>query len=90
MVLYFKSMGKMIFVGYYGFPYGTVVKNLPGDSRDMGSAPGSRRSTGVGNGTHSNILAWNIPWRNLPIYDPQGGKELDTTEQLSTHTLRIE
>ena len=90
MVLYFKSMGKMIFVGYYGFPYGTVVKNLPGDSRDMGSAPGSRRSTGVGNGTHSNFLAWNIPWRNLPVYDPQGGKELDTTEQLSTHTLRIE
>ena len=41
---------EMIFLGYYGFPYGTVVKNLPGDSRDMGSVPGSRRSTGVGNG----------------------------------------
>ena len=41
---------EMIFLGYYGFPNGTVVKNLPGDSRDMGSVPGSRRSTGVGNG----------------------------------------
>ena len=36
-----------------GFPGGTVVKNPPanaGDTRDMGSIPGSRRSPGVGNG----------------------------------------
>ena len=36
-----------------GFPDGSVVKNLPantGDTRDMGSIPGSGRSLGVGNG----------------------------------------
>ena len=41
-----------------------MVKNLPanaGDARDMGSIPGLGRSPGVGNGTHSSILAWKIP-----------------------------
>ena len=36
-----------------GFPGGTVVKNLPvnaGDARDVGSIPGSGRSSGEGNG----------------------------------------
>ena len=36
-----------------GFPGGSVVKNLPanaGDTRDVGSIPGSGRSPGVGNG----------------------------------------
>ena len=41
-----------------------MVKNLPtnaGDARDVGLIPGSGRSPGVGNGTHSSILAWKIP-----------------------------
>ena len=34
-----------------------------------------------GMATHSNILAWRIPWpRSLAGYNPQGRKELDTTE----------
>jgi len=36
-----------------GFPGGAVVKNLPansGDTRNMGSIPGSGRSPGVANG----------------------------------------
>ena len=36
-----------------GFPGGSVVKNLPanaGDTRDLGSVPGSARSPGEGNG----------------------------------------
>ena len=35
-----------------GFPGGSVIKNSPasaGDARDLGSIPGSRRSSGVGN-----------------------------------------
>ena len=39
---------------YTGFPGGTVVKNMPanaGDTRDMGSMPGSERSPGGGTGT---------------------------------------
>ena len=42
-----------------------MVKNLPanaGDAGDSGSIPGSGRSPGGGNGNHSSILAWNIPW----------------------------
>ena len=47
-----------------GFSGGLVVKNLPvngGDAGDMGLIPGLGRSPGVGNRTHSNILAWKIP-----------------------------
>ena len=46
-----------------------MVKNLPanaGDTRDLGLIPGSGRSPGVGNATHSSILAWEIPWTEEP------------------------
>ena len=33
-----------------GFPGGSVVKNLPANTGDMGSTPGSGRSPGEGNG----------------------------------------
>ena len=38
--------------------------------------------------THSNILAWRIPWkRSLAYCSPWGRKESDKTQQLSTaHT----
>ena len=41
---------------------------------------------GEGNGTHSSILAWRIPWTEEPG-GPQstGRKESDTTEQTSLH-----
>ena len=48
---------------------GTGVKNVPAnarDARDAGSIPGSRRSPGEGNGSHSCILAWRIPWTEEP------------------------
>ena len=34
----------------FGFPGGTMVKNLPANARDFGSIPGSERSPGEGNG----------------------------------------
>ena len=34
-----------------GFPGGWVVKNLPDNAEDMGSIPGSGRSSGGGNGS---------------------------------------
>ena len=46
-----------------------VVKNLPanaGDARDAGLNPGSERSPGGGNGNHSSILPWRIPWNEEP------------------------
>ena len=37
--------------------------------------------------THSNILAWRIPWTEKPGgYRPWGCKKLDTTERLSMCT----
>ena len=57
------------FSSYLGFPCGSVVKNLPdkeGDVGDAGSIPGLGRSPGVGNATHSSILAWEIPWTEEP------------------------
>ena len=43
-----------------------------------------------GMATHSNILAWKIPWAEEPgDYSPWGRKELDMTERLNTHTDKL-
>ena len=36
--------------------------------------------------THSSILAWEIPWTEVPggLHSPWGHKESDMTQQLST------
>ena len=49
-----------------GFPGGSVAKNLPANAGDTGSTPGLGRSPGEGNGNHSSILAWKIPWSEKP------------------------
>ena len=57
------------FLVYVSFLAGSVIKNLPdnaGDTEDMGSILGVGRSPGGGNGTHSSILAWEIPWTEKP------------------------
>ena len=46
-----------------------VVKKLPanaGDIKDMGSIPGLENPLQKGMATHSNILAWGIPWTEEP------------------------
>ena len=43
---------------------GTVLKNLPasaGDARDVGSIPGSERSSGEGNGNPLQYSCWENP-----------------------------
>ena len=35
---------------HWGFPGGTVIKNLPANEGDVGLIPGSGRSPGEGNG----------------------------------------
>ena len=43
----------MLLLGGQGFPDGSVVKNPPdnaGEAKDMGSIPGSGKSSGEGNG----------------------------------------
>ena len=64
-----------------GFPGGSVVKNPPTnerDSGDMGSVPGLGRYPGEGNGTHFNVLAWEIPWREEPGGLPSTGLQSQT------------
>ena len=64
---YFRIKFKLIL--QWDFPGGAVVKSLPanaGDAKDAGLIPGSRRSPGVGNGTHSGIFAWKILWTKEP------------------------
>ena len=39
-----------------------MLKNLPANARDAGSIPGLVRSLEKEMATHSNILAWKIPW----------------------------
>ena len=66
-----------------------VVKNLSanaGDIRDVSSISGLGRSPGGRHDdpSHSNILAWKIPWAEKPggLWS-RGCKELDMTEQLT-------
>ena len=49
-----------------GFPGDAVIKNPPAHAGDMGSIPGPGRSPGVGNATHSSILAWKLSWTEEP------------------------
>ena len=54
---------------YLHFPGGSVVKNPPasaGASGDAGLIPESGRSLEKEMATHSNILAWRIPWPEEP------------------------
>ena len=57
-----------------------MVKNPPanaGDIRDAGSIAGLERSLEKEIATHSDILAWKIPWIEEPgrPYSPWGHKE---------------
>ena len=47
-----------------GFPWSSVVKNLPAHVGDAGSIPGSGRSLEKGYSLH--ILAWRIPSTEEP------------------------
>ena len=49
-----------------GFPGGPDGKESACSAEDLGSIPGLGRSPGEGNGNHSSILAWRIPWTEDP------------------------
>ena len=60
-----------------------MIKNPPvkaGDLREADSIPKDLLKEGMA--THSNILAWRIPWTEKPggLHSPWGLKELDLTE----------
>ena len=67
-----------------------MVKNLPtnaGDTGDMGSIPGSRRSPGEGKQPTPVFLPGKShEQKSLEGYSPCGHKESARTERLSTHS----
>ena len=72
-----------------------MVKNLPADAedtRDTGSIPGSGRSPRGGNGNPLQYSCLeNSTYKGARQATVHGvAKELDTTEQLSTHKLKIQ
>ena len=63
-----------------------MVKNLPANTGDAYSIPG-RRSSGEGNGKPLQYFWLKIPWTEEPgVLQSMGGKQWDTTEQLSVCT----
>ena len=65
-----------------------VLKNLPGNARDVSSIPGSGRSLGAGNGKSSPVF---LPGkfngqRSLVGYHPWGCKESDTNGHTYIYT----
>ena len=64
-----------------GFPGGSDDKESARNVEDLGSIPGSGRSPREGNGSHSSILAWKIPWTEEPgRLQSWSRKESDMTE----------
>ena len=49
-----------------GFLGGSDGKEYACCAGDLGLIPGSGRSLGEGNGNHSRILVWRIPWTEEP------------------------
>ena len=59
-----------------------MVKNLPAMQEAWIQSLGQEDPLEKGMATHSNILAWRIPWTEEPgrLYSPWGSKVSDTTE----------
>ena len=72
-----------------GFPGGSVGQQSTCNTGDTGRLkliPGSDKLPGRGHGNPSRfLLGESHEQRNLFDYSPQGHKELDTTEVMSTH-----
>ena len=50
-----------------GFPHGSVGKESPCNTGDVGSFLGWYYPLEEGMATHSSILAWRIPWMEEPV-----------------------
>ena len=80
-----------LFTMYMGFPGGSYGKESPCNAGDLSSIPGLGRSPGGGHGSPFQYSYLENPHRqrNLMGYGPFCSKELDITDQLSTHNIYI-
>ena len=63
------------------FPYSSVGKNLPAVKETLVQSLGWEDPLEEGMATHSNILAWRIPWTEEPgRLQSKGYTELNRTE----------
>ena len=51
---------------FWGFPNGSMVKNLPAKQETWVQSLGQEDHLEKGRATHSSILAWEIPWPEEP------------------------
>ena len=72
------------------FPGGSVVKNMPANTGDMGLIPGLGRSPGEGNGNLLQYCCLENPMDRgaLPSNSPWGCQESNMTEQLNDSRRR--
>ena len=57
---------------------------------DPGSILGQADPLEMGMATHSNILAWRIPWTKEPGWQQSmGSQRVDTTEQLTLSLVNL-
>ena len=82
-----EQLPTPVFLGFSGSP---DDKEFACNEGDLGSIPGLGRSPGGGHGNPLQDSSLENPHgkRSLVGYSPQGHKELDTTERLSTSTLK--
>ena len=67
-------------MGRRGFPSGSVVKNQPAMQETRVRILGWEDLLEEEMATHSNILAWEIPWTEKPgRLQSMGSRELDMT-----------
>ena len=67
-------------MGRRGFPSGSVVKNQPAMQETWVRILGWEDLLEEEMATHSNILAWEIPWTEKPgRLQSMGSRELDMT-----------
>ena len=59
-----RKKGKEIYM--WGFPGGSVVKNLPANEGVASSVPGLEDPLEKEMATYSSILVWEIPWTEEP------------------------
>ena len=80
LIVHEKNNVWKVSVYMRGFPHSSVSKESACNAGDPDSIPGSGRSPGKEMATHSNILAWRIPWTEEPgRLQSMGLQEWDTT-----------
>ena len=72
--IFFLFFAVCVYLLFPGSSNGKKKKPACRNAEDLGWIPGLGRSPREGHGTHSGILAWRIPWTEVPRGLERGGK----------------